>query len=98
MPLNRKLRQVAALLCGCQESSLIFREFFFLLVLLTAFFFHLKRLTAIRGTTQMFVALSRMRPTRAIPLALGSLSPETKLLPDYGCSFCAASRRSRRPA
>src|SRR6266487_1565354 len=26
----------------------------------------------------MFVTLSRMRPTRAIPLALGSLSPETK--------------------
>ncbi len=26
----------------------------------------------------MFVTLSRMRPTRAIPVALGSLSPETK--------------------
>src|ERR1700682_2751853 len=26
----------------------------------------------------MFVTLSRMRPTRAIPSALGSLSPETK--------------------
>ena len=36
--------------------------------------------------------------SRAIPKALGSLSPETKLQQITVCSFCAASRRSLGPA
>ena len=58
-----------------------------------------ERLTAIRGTTQVIVTLSWMRPSLGRSRMPRVLCLQKRISqPGYGCSFCAASRRPLGPA